>query len=1059
MSKVNIGLAALLFVACTCNLAQRASAGPIQTSTTTLSISPAGSVVTGTALTMTATVTETATGSTFPVTQGTVVFCDANAVHCEDSAIFGIAQLTAAGTATIRITLGAGTYSISAAFQGKSAPPSVSGPQSLTVEGNATYSSFTNITATGTAGNYTLIGAVTAFGREVSTGVVSFLDTDSGDAVVGTAVLDPTTLGFTFLPAIGSPATVGSRPQNALLGDFNNDGHLDLATTNSSDNTISISLGNGDGTFQLQATYAAGTSPSAIASGDFNQDGNLDLVVSNPNAAMIGVFLGNGNGTFLPVQTYTVGSGAQSIAVGDFDGDGIPDLAVLNRNDANVMILLGQGDGTFLVERQACVISSCPALTFPVGEDGQVVATSDLNGDGNADLVVTNAENAMVSVLLGLGNGTFQTLAAYAVRFNPIGLAISDFNQDGIPDLAVANAESNQVSVLLGVGDGTFLPQATYAAGRSPEGVSVGDFNGDGNMDLVVSNNGASSVSLLLGNGDGTFRAQVAFPAGARPFGMAVGDLNGDGLPDVAVANSGVNTASILLSAQTETATATGQAVFGTGSHEVLASYAGDTDRAASESDTVLLDTIPQTATATTLTAGPNPAFAGQLVTLTATIVPTPVGIPGGTVSFFNGTTLLGTGTVNSSGIATFTTGGLPTGSLSLTAAYSGNTATAGSTSTAQNVTINPQTATTTVLQAAPNPATAGQAVTLTATVAPAPAGVPAGTVSFFQGSTLLGTANLNPSGVAVFTIASLASGTNTILAVYSGNRGLRDINFVRAGSSGNCDSDFHDADRRSQSGDGGGNRQSYRDSCSRAHGDSRRDGQLFQRQHPARNREPQLVRRGDLYHHQPRIRRRYCYGGLFRQRRLCHLNFIRTPGNRNRGSGVCRDRASDSVHSKRRWFGGHQYQRATRRRLLRQCGNHVSFGSSGRRHRRIHSLRRDSGRFRRYHGNENPNCGPNRKHPRATQTAIPVRTHQSGSWPVRDDEPAETHGQGHDDSSGDRGFVRRDANAHRLQRRIRGILSAELCDYGHRNQRRSTCFHNGHADREVRLKRSSASK
>ena len=594
MSKVNIGLAALLFVACIGNLAQRASAGPIETSTTTLSISPAGSVVAGTVVTLTAAVADTAKGSTFPVTQGTVVFCDANAVHCEDSAIFGIAQLTAAGTATIRITLGAGIYSISAAFQGKSAPPSVSGPQSLTVEGNATYSSFTTITATGAAGNYALTGAVAAFGRSVPTGVVSFLDTDSGDAVVGTAVLDPTTLGFTFLPAIKSPATAGSRPQNTVLGDFNNDGHLDLATTNATDNTISILLGNGDGTFQLQATYAAGTSPSAIASGDFNHDGNLDLVVSNPNANTIGVFLGNGDGTFLPVQSYAVGSGAQSIAVGDFDGDGILDLAVLNRNDHNVMILLGQGDGTFQVEQQACVTAPCPALTFAVGGGGQVVATADLNGDGRADLVVTNAQDTTVSVLLGLGFGTFQTQVTYAVRFNPIGLAIADFNHDGIPDLAVANAESNQVSVLLGVGDGTFLAQATYAIGRNPEGVSAGDFNGDGNMDLVVSNNGANSVSLLLGNGDGTFRAQVAFPTGSRPFGMAVGDLNEDGLPDVAVANSGVNTASILLSAQTETATATGQAVFGTGSHEVLASYAGDTDRAASESDTVLLDTIPR---------------------------------------------------------------------------------------------------------------------------------------------------------------------------------------------------------------------------------------------------------------------------------------------------------------------------------------------------------------------------------------------------------------------------------------------------------------------------------
>src|SRR6185503_6523355 len=149
---------------------------------------------------------------------------------------------------------------------------------------------------------------------------------------------------------------------------------------------------------------------------------------------------------------------------------------------------------------------------------------------------------------------------------------------------------------LLGVGDGTFQSQVTYGTASFPEGVSVGDFNGDGNMDLVVSNNGSNSVGVLLGQGDGTFKPQLTFPVGTRPFGIGVGDLNGDGLPDIVVANSSVTTASILLSAQTETATATGQAVFGTGSHEVIASYPGDTDRAASESDSVLLATIPKAA-------------------------------------------------------------------------------------------------------------------------------------------------------------------------------------------------------------------------------------------------------------------------------------------------------------------------------------------------------------------------------------------------------------------------------------------------------------------------------
>ena len=293
-----------------------------------------------------------------------------------------------------------GTYSIVAAFQPLSfAPASASAPQALTVDANASYLSFSNIASSGTPGNYTLTGTVTAFGKNVPSGTVSFLDTDSGDAVVGTAVLDPTTLGFTLLPALGSPATVGSRPQNTVLGDFNNDGRLDLAATNVVSNTISVLLGNGDGTFQPQTAYATGASPIAIASGDFNRDGNLDLVVGNAGAATISVYMGNGDGTFLPQQVYAVGNGPQSIAVADFNGDGWLDLAVVDRNDRNITILLGQADGTFQVELNVCE----DPLTFPIGESGQVIVTADFNGDGAADLAVTDAQSSVGGRSAGSG--------------------------------------------------------------------------------------------------------------------------------------------------------------------------------------------------------------------------------------------------------------------------------------------------------------------------------------------------------------------------------------------------------------------------------------------------------------------------------------------------------------------------------------------------------------------------------------------------------------------------------------------------------------------------------
>ena len=172
------------------------------------------------------------------------------------------------------------------------------------------------------------------------------------------------------------------------------------------------------------------------------------------------------------------------------------------------------------------------------------------------------------------------------------------------------------------------------------------------------------------------------------------------------------------------------------------------------------------------MTAAPNPAIAGQSVTFTATVAPAPTGTPLGSVNFFNGATLLGNATVNSSGIATFATASLPIGADSITAVYSGNAGFATSTSTAVSETVT-LAATTTTLTAAPNPAIFGQSVTFTATTTPAPTGAPLGSVNFFDGATLVGNGTVDSSGIATFITATLPVGANSITAVYSGNAGF----------------------------------------------------------------------------------------------------------------------------------------------------------------------------------------------------------------------------------------------------------------------------------------------
>ena len=291
------------------------------------------------------------------------------------------------------------------------------------------------------------------------------------------------------------------------------------------------------------STVQAGSGPAAVVTADFNRDGKLDLAVTNSIAGTVSIFLGNGDGTFAPNVDYPTGNQPAGLVVGDFNEDGIPDLAVTNQGDNTVAILLGSASGF------------SGATPYPTGVGPVAVVTADLNGDGNLDLAVANLSDNTVSILFGNGDGTFNAHLDYAADQSPRTLVAGDFNGDGWLDLAVGNdfTPGGTVTVLINHGDGSYLPGVAYATGDSTS-VFAADLNGDGKLDLVAANELAQTMSVYLGNGNGTFTLGPFQTArlSPNPLGLSMADLNGDGSLEVVVAS---NSANGMLALQNENAT------------------------------------------------------------------------------------------------------------------------------------------------------------------------------------------------------------------------------------------------------------------------------------------------------------------------------------------------------------------------------------------------------------------------------------------------------------------------------------------------------------------------
>jgi hypothetical protein len=599
-------------------------------------------------------------------------------------------------------------FSYTAVYVGTTADAkSSSAASTITVTG--TFPTTSVLTSVQTATNpppyiYTLTDTVTGSTQNYPTGTVSFQDTSDGNYVLGTAPIVTGSSTFVLTPKPLVPSA--TFPRYVDVGDLNGDGIDDIAvadfylnpsvTPNSS--TVDIYFGKGDGTFTAGPLLSIGATfgPQFAVLGDFNNDGCLDVLAESYANNDILLFLntktaGVCTGTFQAVRTYTPAglSGPGGLAVGDFNRDGNLDFVVNNNNapngttsnqGINSLVFFGDGAGNF---------TAGPVLA-PGGTINPVFsAVGDFNGDGYPDIAIANDVSATIDIYLNNGTGGFTLKTAIATPVTNNIVLAADFNQDGKLDLAAeSSVTTNPITIWLGNGDGTFTQAANPPVGAvSVASAAEADFNGDGIPDIIYNTSSPTAggqIGVLLGKGDGTFTAPTTTYStlGKDSLSLAVGDFNGDGYSDVVIGNYSGDLAtpqadpngvlSIYLSGYQTTGTATanlpGVTLYGASvnPHLVDAVFPTNAIYSTSTSNTVPLipNILPPTAPNETLTmtATPTSTVYGQQVGLQATftyqnILASSYQPNGETVTFYQ---VSGTGAVTVLGTSTFGTAGNP---------------------------------------------------------------------------------------------------------------------------------------------------------------------------------------------------------------------------------------------------------------------------------------------------------------------------------------------------------------------------------------------------------------
>jgi len=328
-------------------------------------------------------------------------------------------------------------------------------------------------------------------------------------------------------PANYTAQSGGSGDYSSVIADLDGDGDLDIATTATLYDKLCVFMNNGDGTYASAVNYTTLSARKVVAA-DVDGDGDMDLLTANNSAHSLSVFL-NSSGTFSTRNDYDFSptqSNSGSLVALDMDGDGDIDVVESDATNNYIHVMKNDGSGAF-----SSTAYSTSAVLNPI-------AYADIDNDGDMDIVTINSGSTEVRMYTNDGTGALTVGSGYTVGSGPSAVTLADVNGGSKMDFIATNASSDNISVYTDGSGVPFFTSNTYSVGDYPVGVAAVDVDTDNDLDLLVANYNDATVSLLSNDGSGSFSTTHTYSVSSYPNGVVSADLDGDGDMDVVTSNN-----------------------------------------------------------------------------------------------------------------------------------------------------------------------------------------------------------------------------------------------------------------------------------------------------------------------------------------------------------------------------------------------------------------------------------------------------------------------------------------------------------------------------------------